>query len=108
MSAFLLASTAVLSLFCLLAALWCARSAARAQLSAERLRQSAGSLPPSVLSRLTDLEDAVALLANKLKMSRVRAAATHAEKSEPDPYTDPDGWRKMMNARIQRQKLGGT
>lgn len=60
--------------------------------------------------RLDELEESIQLVANKMKMQRVRAAANHAERKTdelPDPYRDPDGWRTAMNARIARGKVGG-
>jgi len=46
-------------------------------------------------------------LTNRLKMSKVRAAAKHADNSgaDPDPYTQPDEWRKMMNRRLAEAKM---
>jgi hypothetical protein len=50
-------------------------------------------------------------LANRLKMIRVRSANAHsvpnqAASTDPDPYKDPDGWRKMMTRRMAEAKTG--
>lgn len=73
---------------------------------AESLKASSNS---SLVERVTAVEDAMELLANRVKMQRVRAAAVHAEKQKdelPDPYRNPDEWRRVMNARLQKGKLG--
>jgi hypothetical protein len=65
----------------------------------------------SLQTSLEETQSALEHLANRVKMQRVRNATDHATGNGkaklgadglPDPYTDPDGWRKAMNA-----KLGG-
>lgn len=84
---------------------------------ATRLRELQRTLKPLPLSRLQLIETSVneittelQAVANSLKMQRVRAATTHAtaKKIDPDPYTQPDEWRKMMNSRLAQQKMGGS
>lgn len=50
-------------------------------------------------------------LANRLKMTRVRNANAHSAQSpdvstDPDPYKDPEAWRKMMGRRMAEAKMG--
>lgn len=98
------ALTAVLSL---VLALWSARTA-RAALA---LSQVVRALPES---QLQSLRDSIAELtqnqldfANRLKMSKVRAAVRHADKSngsasgEPDARMDPEAWRAWKNAQLR-------
>lgn len=72
-------------------------------------------LPESALQSLKNSHDelvtTVEALAQRVKMQRVRNVVDHATGSKradglPDPFSDPDGWRNAMNARLSRQKLG--
>jgi hypothetical protein len=41
---------------------------------------------------------------------KVRSASSHATRSDnelPDPYRDPDGWRRAMNTRLAMNKVNG-
>jgi hypothetical protein len=67
-------------------------------------------------SRIELLEDSqqsavteLTALANRVKMQRVRAATDHASRpaGDPDPYTNPDEWRSVMNKRLAAAKLNG-
>jgi hypothetical protein len=97
------------------AALFAARAAARALALQDQLTHWLASPPTSrsesdsiVSARLSELEETMAVLANRVKMSRVRTAATHAEKPSsdlPDPHTDPDGWRTAMNKKLAAARL---
>lgn len=92
--------------------------ASRVQALRDRVSDLQTSLRESPVSslgeRVTQVEDAMELLANRVKMQRVRQAATHAEGAAkktddlPDPYRDPDGWRNAMNARLTRGKVPGA
>lgn len=78
----------------------------RAKLRSIELRIE--SLENSVLEWSQTVTD----LANSQKMTRVRAASKHASSDQtkdgmPDPYRDPDGWRKAMNKRIAMRGLNG-
>lgn len=105
------ALSAAISLCCLLVAVYAAKSATRRlELPQQTLR--------SVVSRMQSLEDwkveMIQLqqdLANQLKMTRVRSALNHSRHknevpSDPDPYTQPDEWRKMMGKRLAEAKTG--
>lgn len=85
---------------------------------AVRLRELQDRLTPLPLLRLGSVERSLAELtatmqelANRVKMQRVRAAVNHVpdrpvDESLPDPYRDPDGWRKAMNERLTRNRHG--
>jgi hypothetical protein len=91
------------------------RSANRAQELREALKVSPVSRIKSLETSLADTQGALEEVANRVKMMRVRNAANHTEtsgpkpgqrKDEPDPYSDPDGWRQAMNAKLARAKVG--
>jgi hypothetical protein len=57
-----------------------------------------------VISSQAEWQEIVANLANQVKMTKVRKALTHTDKSaqgEPDPKTDPEAWRAWMNAKLR-------
>jgi hypothetical protein len=89
------------------------RSAARAAaLRPDLLEARLHSIESAVRSLRgvqTDLAGTLEQVANRVKMQRVRNAATHGENSpgEPDPYKNPDEWRTAMNKRLAATKLGG-
>jgi hypothetical protein len=63
----------------------------------------------SIEQSLTDTQDALTEVANRVKMMKVRNAANHSDPEKrglPDPYKDPDGWRKAMNSRLSAARLG--
>lgn len=98
-------------LFCLILAFLLARIAARVSELEDRVRSLNESPSESLSARLSELEETVSLLANRVKMMRVRNAVTHTDKSnggEPDPYRDPNGWRAAMNRRLAQGKLSGN
>jgi hypothetical protein len=108
----LLATVAVLSCG---AALLTAKLAVRMQDLRDRLarfeaRPIASDSPSASLSaRLDELEQTVEVLANRVKMQKVRNAALHAERAGkddlPDPYKEPDRWREAVNKRLASAKL---
>lgn len=102
-----LAATAlVLSIIALRSA---ARAAAQAPDSLAARLSSTESGMRSLRGALDETQSALEEVANRVKMQRVRTAANHVkEPSEPDPYKNPEEWRKAMNSRLARQKLGGT
>lgn len=84
---------------------------------AAAVRELQDRLTPLPLSRLNslqssqeDLMQAVDALAQRVKMQKVRNAITHTDKTNgagmPDPYRDPDGWRKAMNERLLKGRHG--
>jgi hypothetical protein len=63
----------------------------------------------SAAASLTETQEALQTVANKVKMMRVRAAATHTDEKptgEPDPHREPDRWRDWMNTKIARKRVG--
>lgn len=101
------------------AAILCLLAAISAALYARRVVALPRAKLRSIELRIESLENSVSEwsqtvtdLANSLKMTRVRAASTHASKARtddglPDPFTDPDGWRKAMNKRIAMSRFNG-
>jgi hypothetical protein len=84
-----------------------------AALSAARLaalvRDLQDQLAPLPISRLDSLERSIGELgsalqevANRVKMQKVRNAANHVrENGVPDPYAQPDEWRRYMNKQLR-------
>lgn len=82
------------------AAVWAELSALRTNLDQ--------SPSQSLQQRLTSMEEALAALATSVKMSKVRQAGIVGERNGsrmPDPYTDPDGWRSAMNAKLGASRV---
>jgi len=86
--------------------------------AAKAVRELLERQPPLNESRLKSLEtslaeqaDALLEVANRVKMQKVRNAASHVTSKPldamPDPYTDPDGWRKAMNRKMATAKING-
>jgi hypothetical protein len=50
------------------------------------------------------------VVANRVKMMKVRGAANHVREDRPsetpDPYKNPDAWRLWMNNQMARGKVG--
>jgi hypothetical protein len=81
-----------------------ARSAARVW-ELRRVFESFRKLDAQSLeTRLTECEGTLLLLANKLKMTKVRNAVTHTDRDkggEPDAKSDPEAWRSWKNAQLR-------
>lgn len=110
MTEFFYVAAAASWLFCLILAFLLARTAARVSEFEARVRSLNESPSESLSARLSELEETVSLLANRVKMMKVRNAVTHTDKpngAEPDPYRDPNGWRAAMNRRFAQGKLSG-
>lgn len=101
-------SCVILCGLCALAAYSSARSAYHESDSLRRRLRSVELQSESNADSLKETQAALEVVTNRVKMQRVRTAAEHVKGSsdEPDPWKDPDAWRKMMNSRIQRQKMG--
>lgn len=93
---------------CLILAIWNVRIAVRERESLVRRVRSLESSMDSVKITIDEHSGALSEVANRVKMMKVRAAANHTASStgEPDPYRDPDNWRKSMNSKIQKARLG--
>lgn len=103
-------AAAVSLVFCLILAFLSARIAARVSELSDRVRSLSESPPESLSARLSEAEETLAMLANRVKMMRVRNAVTHTDKpngADPDPYRDPAAWRQAMNRRLAPGKLPG-
>lgn len=85
--------------------------AARSVVAVQELRQHFqllnASAPESLKARVSEIESTLEVLANRVKMQRVRTAAEHATKpatktaGEPDPAVDPEGWRNWQNKQLR-------
>lgn len=107
-SSAVLAGTFVLCLICLF---WLVRLAARVSELQDTSSFLKASRVASLEERLTETEETLSGLANRVKMMRVRNAVTHTDKpngGEPDPYRDPNAWRAAMNRRLAQGKLSGN
>ena len=88
-------------------------SLAVALFAVQRAKAGAESLPGklrSLPSRVESLEDslaetqlALAEVANRVKMQKVRNAANHVkrETGEPDAASDPEAWRAWKNKQLR-------
>lgn len=94
-----------LSLLASLGAIYlAARSAARASELQRALRDFKPLAAQSLAQRLSELEETQSLMANRLKMMRVRAAVTHTDRDkggEPDAKSEPEQWRAWKNAQLR-------
>lgn len=101
--------SAAVSILSALAAFSHAQRAARASALPLEKALSVESRLLLVERSLNDASEVLTELANRVKMMKVRGSLRHIEDkpSEPDPYKDPDGWRKMMNRRLAMNKLQG-
>lgn len=100
------AAALVVSLVCLF---WLVQVASLVSELRDASQYSKASRVASLEERLTETEETLSGLANRVKMMRVRSAVTHTDKPNgaiPDPHRDPDGWRNAINARIAKGKLG--
>jgi hypothetical protein len=95
----------VLSLLSSIVAIFCsARNAVRVSELRQAWTHYVPSVSRSLETRLSELEDAVAVVANRVKMTKVRNAATHTDRDkggEPDARLDPEGWRTWKNAQLR-------
>jgi len=92
----------------LLASLVAISLAARSAVAVQELRQAFQVLKrsdsKSFETRLDEYEKTLSLLANKLKMTKVRNAITHINRDsdgEPDAKSDPEAWRAWKNAQLR-------
>jgi hypothetical protein len=101
--------SSVLTVFALLCSVVAIFLNARSVVRVEELRQRFHGLKPyakdSLEARLTELEEALQVVANRVKMSRVRTTALHAtekgSRGEPDFRSDPEAWRAWQNRQLK-------
>lgn len=110
MSVFFNALSVLACFLSIAAAIYAARSATAARELQDRLLPLPLSRLQSLETSLADTQDALAEVANRVKMMKVRGAASHvreptAKSDAPDPYKDPDAWRLWMNNQISRAKV---
>jgi DNA repair ATPase RecN len=108
---FFCVSTAATACASLAISVFAARRAARALASPPQRLRSVESRLQSVEQLAEEHTQAMTDLANRLKMIKVRSAASHGFKSDnelPDAYRDPEGWRRAMNSRLAQIKLNGA
>lgn len=86
----------------ILAVLSAVRNAIQLRGLQDQLVQSSASRVKLLETSIAELRDELEGVANRLKMMRVRAATNHVREStaEPDPYKDPDAWRRSMNRKL--------
>lgn len=99
--------SALICILCLPVVISHAQRAIRAsELLAPRVR-SVESRLESLRASLDDVTTTLTDLANRVKMQRVRTVVNHGngKDADPDPYKDPEAWRKMMNLRIAANKF---
>ena len=81
-----------------------ARSAARVWELQRALADFKPLAAQSLETRLSELEQTLSLVANRVKMTKVRNAVTHLERDkggEPDAKSDPEAWRAWKNAQLR-------
>ena len=76
------------------------------------LQQALAAFKPlaaqSLETRLSECESTLSIVANRVKMTRVRTAATHLERDkggEPDAKSDPEAWRTWKNAQLRARQF---
>lgn len=112
MNVFFSALSVASAILCLAGAWFSVRYARRvAELPRAKLR-SIELRTESLENSVSEWSQTVTDLANSQKMTRVRAASKHASSAPtddglPDPFKDPDGWRKAMNKRIAMSRFNG-
>jgi len=109
MNDFSFALSATAFFLSILAAIFAALTAIRVRELQDALQRLPVSRLKSLETSLADTQDALTEVANRVKMMKVRNAASHSDPKAgalPDPYKDPDGWRKAMNSRLSAARLG--
>jgi hypothetical protein len=88
----------------LLAIYWSVRSVNRVV----ELQRALSALQPfqaqSLEARLSECEQVLSMLANRVKMTKVRNVVTHMDRDnggEPDAKSDPERWRAWKNAQLR-------
>lgn len=109
-NAFFSVASVGLCVLCTLANLYIVRSAQAARASQDRKLRSLESAQHSLTTLTQEQSELLEALANKVKMQRVRNVVAHSAGSKtamPDPYRDPDAWRKAMNAKLNGRVTAG-
>lgn len=88
----------------LAATLWAVRNAAAVQELQLRFANFRTLDAQSLEQRLNEFESTLSVLANRLKMTKVRNAVTHVDRdksAEPDARSDPEAWRAWKNSQLR-------
>lgn len=113
MNAIFCALSAVICVSCLIGTLYFAQRATRAAASPLAKLRSAESRIASLETSQAEWTQLHEDLANRVKMMRVRNTTAGPRSSSdrqgdlPNPYTNPDEWRKAANAKLATAKLNG-
>lgn len=109
-NAFFSVLSAAIAFLSALAALHHARSAARASALPLEKALSCESRVLLIERSLNDQQEVLTELANRVKMMKVRSAVRHGTMIDdrPDPYKDPDAWRKHMNLELAKGRISKT
>lgn len=86
------------------ACLFAARIAVRVQGLADQLQRLPVSQLLSLAKSVTETQDVLSELAQRVKMMKVRNAVNHVKRGdtdEPDARLDPEGWRRWKNAQLR-------
>jgi len=103
------ALAAILSAGCLMGCVVLVQTAGRERESLHVRVRSCESRTESLVHSLNDIQNTMEVLANRVKMQRVRNSALHALGStggEPDVRTDPEAWRAWKNAQLRAPRSG--
>lgn len=94
----------ILAFCCLIAALWSVLRVNRALESLREAQPCSVSRIKSIEASLEELQGAITEVANRVKMMRVRSAANHVsdKSAAPDPYREPDAWRRHMEKQLRK------
>lgn len=87
------------------------RNAARVRELSRRQPDLRASRLQSIETSLEELSETVRELANRVKMMRVRTAINHTSDKRgglPDPYQDPDAWRREANKSLGLRTAKGA
>lgn len=104
MSGFFIALIATSWVLSVAACLFAARIAARVQELADQLQRLPVSQLQSLAKSVTETQDVLSELAQRVKMMKVRNAVHHVkrgESDEPDARLDPEAWRRWKNAQLR-------
>jgi Mg2+ and Co2+ transporter CorA len=107
-NAFFSALSAAVAFLSALAALHHARSARHASALPLEKALSCESRVLLIERSLNDQQEVLTELANRVKMMKVRSAVRHGTMNDeaPDPYKNPDAWRKAMNLELAKGRIG--
>lgn len=111
-TAILCVSSAVLASCCLIGCVFVVQRARAVSGPQVAQIRSVVSQQASMNESLQELQTELERLANRVKMQRVRNATEHgtgpkrAGDELPDPYTQPDEWRRAANRQLALKQLG--